>query len=70
MEIRTEFNIGDGVWTIIDSKAKDTVIESIHIFKDGVSYAVKKADKHGYVQHPESECFATKEELIKYITSE
>lgn len=67
MEIKTKFKIGDKVWTIIDGRAKETTIESIHIFNDGVSYAVKMADKRCYVQHSESECFATKEELIEYI---
>lgn len=70
MEIKTKFNPGDKVWTIIDGKAKETAVESIHIFKDGVSYAVNKADKHCYVQHPESECFPTKEALIAYISGD
>jgi len=70
MEIKTKFNIGDKTWTLIDGKAKETVVDSIHIYNDGVSYAVKDADRRGYIQHQEAQCFKTKDELIEYITSE
>ncbi len=64
MEIKTKFNRGDKLWRIEHGKARQFVVDCIHY--DG---AVYYGDTR-YDMMLESECFATKEELIEYITSD
>ena len=68
MEIKTKFAIGDKVWIVKDSKAVTKTVDSIHIYKSGATYSAK--ENSSYMSIPESQCFATKEELIAYITSD
>lgn len=65
MEIKTKFAIGDKVWTIQNCKATQFKIRFIGVYDGVITYG---ADR--YASIPESECFATKEELLKYITTE
>lgn len=64
MEISTKFAIGDKVWKIHDSKAVCFEIGCI-LYDGAVYYGETRYDVTISTQ-----CFATKEELIKYITSE
>lgn len=66
MEIKTNFNLGDSVWTIRDYKAAEIEVRSMSIDESGVW--VHTADD--YRRYHEDKCFATKEELIAYITSD
>lgn len=64
MEIKTKFNLGDTVWIIRGSKATKITIEAIAVNKNGIFYS----DCPLVVDiRPESQCFATKEELVDYI---
>lgn len=64
MEISTKFAIGDKVWKIHDSKAICFEIGCI-LYDGAVYYGDTRYDVTISTQ-----CFATKEELIEYITSE
>lgn len=64
MEISTEFAIGDKVWKIHDSKAICFEIDCI-LYDGSVYYGENRYDMTIATQ-----CFASKEELIKYVTSE
>ena len=69
MEIKTKFSIGDKVVVLKDSKAVGMEIKSIAVDKDGICYS----DSSVYCIFqpvPESQCFASVEELVEYITSE
>lgn len=69
MEIKTKFNLGDKVFVLKASKAVEMEIKSIAVDKDGAYYSDGCA---GYIFQPvpEAQCFASVEELVKYITSE
>lgn len=69
MQFETKYKIGDEVLVLKQSKAHKIVINSIIIMDMGVRYS----DSMGYYvgeSYPESECFATIDELIEYIKSE
>lgn len=76
MEIKTKFAIGDKVWTIKNCKAVEFEVCSISINKSATLYPATRitycgAYKDGKITTAtEPECFASKEELIKYVTSE
>lgn len=61
MEIKTKFAIGDKLWTVNGCKAVQ--FEVVCIFYNG---EVRYGDSR-YSVTPESMCFATKEELLKYV---
>lgn len=65
MEIKTKFALGGKVWTIKNCKAVEFEINYIVVSRDEVRYGDGQ-----YNTSLECECFATKEELIRYITSE
>lgn len=74
MEIKTKFNLGDKVWTIIGCKADKMEVESIHIYKDQIRYSLK-SDKYSRITYGEksaveTECFATRNELLAYISDD
>ncbi len=69
MEIKTKFKIGDTAFIIKESKAKEIEIKSILIDETGIRYSYEEGPFLMNV-YPESQCFATKDELIQYITSE
>lgn len=62
MEIKTKFAIGDKVWTIKNCKAAEFEVEAITLFGTVIFYG---SDRYEMID--EAICFATKEELIKYI---
>ncbi len=64
MEISTELAIGDKAWKIRDSKA--VCFEVGCILYDGAVYY----GENRYDVTIATQCFASKEELIKYVTSE
>lgn len=69
MTIQTRFNLGDKVFVLKDGKVREIEIKSITVDDKGVWYD----DTEAYMifqPHHEEQCFATKEELIEYITSE
>lgn len=69
MQFETKYNIGDEVLVLKQSKAQTIKINSIIISEIGIRYS----DSVGYYvadSYPESECFATIDELIEYIKSE
>lgn len=65
MEIITKFAIGDTVWTMHDCKAKPLTIRCI--LYDGTHnyYGENRFDTI-----IESQCFATKEELLEYAADD
>lgn len=65
MEIKTKFNLGDNVWVVHNSRAIEIEVAVITVNCAGVSYY---ADTIG--SFPESECFATKDELLKHVAGE
>lgn len=65
MEIKTKFAIGDGVWTIRKCKAVSFEIGCVMYDESGVYYGV-----YAYELTPESQCFATKEELLKHVADD
>lgn len=68
MEIKTKFSVGDKVWTIPSYtptlKPICFKIVAIHI----TSSSLIEYDSGSAVYHEEGRCFATKEEMINYIT--
>lgn len=69
MEIISKFNLGDKVFTIRNNKAREIEIKSITVDEKGVWYSDSEAS-YIYSPHKETECFATREELIKYICND
>lgn len=63
MEIKTKFGIGDKVWTIKGCKAVELEINYIVVSRDEVRYGDGQ-----YNTNLETECFASKEELIRHIS--
>lgn len=76
MEIKTRFDIGDKAWTLSRNKAVEFEVCSISISRSKTLLPITYitycgASRDGKVITAiESECFASKEELIAYITSE
>lgn len=64
MEIKTRFALGDKVWKVENSKA--VCFEVCHIAYDGAVYY----GTCSYDTCVETQCFATKEELIKYLSDD
>ena len=75
MEIKTRFAPGDRVWAIRDCKAVEVMISSISITSPKTLLPTVHITYRGTYNGgkiailDESECFATNEELINYITS-
>lgn len=75
MEIKTRFAPGDRVWAIRDCKAVEIAICSISINSPKTLLPTAHITYSGTYNGgkiailDESECFATKEELINYLTS-
>lgn len=68
MEIITKFAIGDKAWTVRGCKAKEFTVASIHVFESGVVYTAEGIAPQSSI--PESQCFATKVELLEYIAAD
>lgn len=75
MEIRTRFDIGDKVWTLSHNKAVEFEVCSISISRSKTLLPITYITYCGAFNDgkittaPESDCFASKEELIDYITA-
>lgn len=69
MGIESKFALGDKVYVLKKSKAVQMEIRSIIIDENGICYSDCFAP---YISHPypSHECFATMDELVKYVTSE
>lgn len=65
----SRFALGDKVFVLKKSKAIQMEIRSIIHDENGIHYSDNVALYIG-CPYPERECFATMEELIKYVTSE
>lgn len=65
MEIKTKLPIGDKAWTIKDCKAVEFEINYIVVSRNGVRYGDGQ-----YNTSLECECFATKEELLKFVADD
>lgn len=76
MDIKTKFAIGDKVWTIKDCKAVEFEVCSISINKSATLYPANRITYCGEYKDgkittaEEAECFATKEELLKFIADD
>lgn len=71
MEIKTKFAIGDKVFVLKEGKAREIEIKSVIVTTDEkVYYSGDTASSFILQPVPEELCFATKEELIEYITSD
>ena len=66
MEIKTKFKLGARVWTIHNCKATEIEVAAMTVDINGVWIR----DRHDYTSFHEDNCFATKDELIRHITSE
>ena len=70
MEIKTKYNIGDEVWFMLGSKARQGKILEITFNKVGYTlisyyYNVQVGVSHGSFNEPD--LFPTKEELLKSL---
>lgn len=65
MDVYLKYDLRDKVWTISQCKAVQFTIGFIGIYDGAVVYGANKYDLI-----PESECFATKEELLKYVNGD
>lgn len=65
MEIKTKFALGDKVWTIRNCKAVSFEVACILWDDGGIYYGVSCYD---YTS--ESHCFASKEEMLKYVAED
>lgn len=65
MQIKTKFAVGDTVWTIRDCKAAPFEIGCIVFDGTSVYYGETRFDTV-----VESQCFATKEGLLKYAAGD
>lgn len=70
MNIITKFAIGDRVWIVVDSKAVQVTVSSIFISDGRIDYNLKRNPDTTSVSCEESKCFATKDELLKYVAGE
>lgn len=74
MEIKTRFDIGDKAWTLSHNRAVEFEVCSISISKSKTLLPVTYItycgthDDGKTITAIESDCFVSKEELIKYIT--
>lgn len=64
MEILTKYALGETIYVIRESKAVKMEIRSIVISETGIYYS------DFVYSYPEKECFASIDELVKYITLE
>lgn len=69
MEIKTKHSIGDKVWIIHNSKAVEVEIKSVIADRKGIYYS-NASSAYVFNPIPETQCFPTKDELIKYVTAE
>lgn len=74
MNIKTRYNPGDKVWTMIENKPEYLIVNSISIivsldFNKGIKYNIKYNCSLGYIggNYVEKELFATKEDLKNYL---
>ncbi|MDE6453379.1 MAG: hypothetical protein K2L27_04165 [Muribaculaceae bacterium] len=71
MEINTQFAIGDKVWTVNRCKAVELTVDNISVCeREGVPrilYAGKDAAGAVTIAY-EHECFASKQQLLNYIS--
>lgn len=65
MTIETEFNLGQRIWVIRDSKATPIEVKVITLTEHGIEYGEGR-----FPTFPEAESFPSKEELGKYVMSE
>lgn len=65
MEIKTKFAIGDKVWTIKNCKAVEFEVVVITLFGTVIFYG---SDRYEMID--EAMCFATKEELLKFVADD
>lgn len=70
MEIKTKFALGDTVWIVVESKAIQAEVHSIFIGKEVLFYNLKPSPDAMSIAYEEQKCFATKEELLKYVAGE
>lgn len=64
MNIKTKFNIGDKVWTIINFRAVEIEVAAILCSADGI--CIRGLDEYTWIR--EENCFYSKELLIKYLS--
>lgn len=64
MEIKTKFAPGDKAWVIKDCKLTKIQINAVVIRESGVYFA----ESVYCCLYPDETCFATKDELLAYIT--
>lgn len=65
MTIETEFNLGQRIWVIRNSKATPIEVKVITLSEHGIEYGEGR-----FPTFPEAECFPSKEDLGKYVMSE
>lgn len=73
MKIETKFSINDTVWVMKDNKSYSICIYNIRVnisaysmdyYSTGISKSVTYSDFGNHVNVVESDCYATKEELV------
>jgi len=68
MEIKTKYNIGDAVYLLDGYKIQRANIVGVFFQQMGESPAYIQYKFAVFPTRKESECFKTKEELIKYLS--
>ena len=75
MEVKTKYNIGDEVWTMLNNRPHCFRIAGIEVFQNSLRTFVRNVEhtNTGTRNNPQhlyfldSNCFPTKEELIKNL---
>ena len=75
MEVKTKYNIGDEVWTMLNNRPHCFRIAEIEVFQNSLRTFVRNVEQTNTCtrNNPqrlyflESKCFSTKEELIKNL---
>lgn len=75
MEVKTKYNIGDEVWTMLNNRPHCFRIAAIEVFRNSLRTFVRNVEhtNTGTRNNPQrlyfldSACFPTKEELIKNL---
>lgn len=65
-----KFGLGDKVWIVENSRAIQVEVNSIYISNHGTSYWFAKDGETNSLSIEEEKCFATKDELLKYVAGE
>lgn len=67
MEIKTKFNIGDSVWSVLSGRAHGFEIQAVTVAKTAKGNLCITYRDSNFNSYPEHQCFLSKEELRDYF---